>query len=732
VGNDGCAYAGLAEGSRVMLRSYRHCAPQEGDDLPLPGDLCLNAMVHQSGPQMSALLAGASDGTLRTFMFSAVPICGTLGLHCGACTAVCISGDARTVATAGEDGVVFVLRVSGLAPEVQGQHETLGAVATTGVPSSEVVMINRGEIQARIEETEALSAEASRLKVQLVEDAARLESECRERQARAQQKDQEEIQALRLRYESLQQAATAKERESLRTMKAMEASHVQSADQLEQGYDKQIRHEADRFMTLDAELQSLEARLEALHADSRRRLEQQRSRQGQELLRHMQEKDADIQRLKDLAAFSQHRFDVMLDQEGMEHDFECSELNRHHQEDLEQLRLVEYRRKKEQDSLIRGLDALEKDRERIRKEQQETQATENSLRQEADTLQRSVSNLKSEMRDREALLRDRELEIGSYKQKVSTLKKFRHVLDFRLREVAESVQPKDRMIEQHNEQLGELEAELERQLVIHRQMEGTLQQKREQAVAMAAESERLRDAVKHRERSIFRFTTDLHALATEEQDTRLWPQGIRRIYRDHVDPQRIFKDVGSLGMQELGRQVGVMQQKAASLVAKGKHTEGTCRADIGKKMEDNTELIREVDGLRVEKRSLERQLRDLEFRVALAEKRLASGRGRSAPALSNSSDQAPALTAGPAAAPAESAASRRKGGGTAAEAPRAQAPRKKPQVPRATPEERATLRKMLVAADRGGQQAQLKHIEHKLLRDHLTKLQAESRVGTAS
>jgi len=79
-------------------------------------------------------------------------------------------------------------------------------------------------------------------------------------------------------------------------------------------------------------------------------------------------------------------------------------------------------------------------------------------------------------------------------------------------------------------------------LDVQKQMEGNLDKKQQQIVALSAEGDKLREVVKQRERTIFRFTTDLHDLVMGEQDQRLWPHGLRKIYRDHVDPERIFKD----------------------------------------------------------------------------------------------------------------------------------------------------------------------------------------------
>merc|ERR1719161_162763 len=94
-----------------------------------------------------------------------------------------------------------------------------------------------------------------------------------------------------------------------------------------------------------------------------------------------------------------------------------------------------------------------------------------ALSKETNELTRNVNAMKEERREREAILRERELQIGAFKVKVNTLKKFKHVLDFRLREVQDSLQPKDQMIEHLNEDLINLEAESEKQLAMTHQMD---------------------------------------------------------------------------------------------------------------------------------------------------------------------------------------------------------------------------------------------------------------------
>merc|ERR1719387_1376943 len=123
---------------------------------------------------------------------------------------------------------------------------------------------------------------------------------------------------------------------------------------------------------------------------------------------------------------------------------------------------------------------MERDRERITREQSEQKEREATLTAEKVDLKRSVDQLQQERTERENTLRDKEAKIAAYKVKVNTLKKFKHVLDFRLREVTLSLQPKDQTIAGLQGQLRELEAEFERQLTEQRTMENTIKQQAQQ------------------------------------------------------------------------------------------------------------------------------------------------------------------------------------------------------------------------------------------------------------
>eukprot|EP00927_Polykrikos_kofoidii_P049000 TRINITY_DN43152_c0_g1_i1.p1 TRINITY_DN43152_c0_g1~~TRINITY_DN43152_c0_g1_i1.p1 ORF type:complete len:1459 (-),score=287.25 TRINITY_DN43152_c0_g1_i1:39-4415(-) len=648
----GRAFCGAVDGNKTFLRSFHNCAHMEDLEWEVPGAARPCALGHYSTPAgADTILAGTSAGSVWLCDGNAAkPRRQEFSLHVGSVNHVSVAASAGMFATGGEDGTIFILDIrdpgaaradadgvssySALSNAADANASTKDGRSRKGGKSmpyasstannSGTVMVQRAEIQSREEELQMLVTNNAALQTRLVEDAARLQNETRTRVNEARQKDQEEIQELRLRYEQLQQTSTAKEREGLRNLKNLEAMHMQRADHLEQGFDKDALQASDKYGELNAEVEQLEARWEAIREETQRQLKLQRQRQQSELHRRCAEKDAEVQKLKELIDFTQHRFDMMLDQEAMDDDLEIDELTLRFKAKMKEQSESECNLKKEQDTIKRGIEQMAKNLQQSEKEQSETILVMASLKRQQDELTASLNELKKERREREALLREKELEIGQYKVKVSTLKKFKHVLDYRLREVSHSLQPKDQMINTLNTQLRDLEAEFERQLDVQRRMEQRRDQKVEAHAKALAENAKLQETIKARDRTIFQFTSDLQELVEGERDKRKWPQSVIQIYKKHVDPKAMLKDPEELlPLEELERHIAVMEKKANILSTKEKITSTDFQNDIRQQTQENALLIQEVTELRVEQKALERVVKDLELQVHQAKTKLA-------------------------------------------------------------------------------------------------------------
>ncbi|CAE7173318.1 Cfap57, partial [Symbiodinium microadriaticum] len=171
--------------------------------------------------------------------------------------------------------------------------------------------------------------------------------------------------------------------------------------------------------------------------------------------------------------------------------------------------------------------------------------------------------------------------------------------------VSTSLQPKDSLIKKLNEDLNDLETEFDRQLLEQRQLEAQIVSRRQKAGILAQETEELKAQVREKDAQIRRFTSDVHHLVTEETDLSVWPREIRRLYHQHVEGD--LRGQGRLPLEDMLRQMRVVERQVTSLAAKGNQIRAMGKLDLQTKANENATLVQELNQLRMLKSSLQRK-----------------------------------------------------------------------------------------------------------------------------
>merc|ERR1719456_1495020 len=447
---------------------------------------------------------------------------------------------------------------------------------------ADVVLVYRSDFQKQDEKIEMLTGDLATLQGALSSQVEEIRKECDERTSMARRSDQEEISELRQRYDGLMQASQAKEREHLRIIKSLEASHCSAAEQLESLYEKKIAHDADRYNELQEDRTRLEGSIEQMRGELQKEFDREKHVIQQEWQKQMDDKQLEVNKLKDRMAYLEHRYEAMLSMEEADHELETEKRKMEFDVELKTQVKKETLMRKEQDSLIRGLDMMMKDKEKVAKEQADAAHQIRRLATEGEELKRQVQGLQKERKQQEKRITD-------YKQKVSTLKKFKYVLDFRLREVSESLMRKERQIEQLKAQLQDTEAEFEKQLNTQQHLQQTMEL-RNQKIAQ------LQEEVKKQESSV--------------------KAKVKKLYHKYVKKERTTAKSDTRGVEEITKQMGLMEKKITSFAVKSERAELACKTDTQRKALENSLLIHELNELRYEKKNLESKLRNYELQMS--------------------------------------------------------------------------------------------------------------------
>jgi len=618
----GSLICAAVENNKTFLRPFRKVeydnssglAMRESQaDLMLPQGTRICSLIHAGDDGASTtLIASTSQGTVMVFPYPLEDsVFDEHGLHVGACGHIALSCDGRSLMSVGGDGGVFVLNLKGLA-RAEGEGDDGGRAA-------DVVLINSSTITEQKRYISKMEQENRLLSQELESRVERIQAEHDAEMKAKRERDRREIADLTRKLEAANNTVSQKDREGLRVIKSLEASHVAAADQLEALYEKKIAFEAERYTALQSEINEVHKEREKIEDRARVEFDKEKLRIQAEVERQRHALQVEIDKLQQRLEFAQHHYQAILFMTEQDHNEEVSLIHRSNVEEVAKHKSTVHQLKKEADALCRGLDLMEKDKDQISKAQVDSHRKIEKLEFEVQALKKTVEGLHVERKEREATLVEKEKKIGEYKVKVSTLKKFKNVLDHRLREVSDSLQPKDRQITRLKAQLVELEGEFEKTLADQRTLQANVEVKQQNIERLQGEVSKLADTVRARDRVAEQFRNDLMRVV-ENPDLREWPGTIKVMYRRYVLEDKVAGkgdkgDQHERTLEELDRQMRLMEKKIRSLAVKGGRRELACKQDLQKKAKENSELIWELNELRAEKKSMSSALKNLELRL---------------------------------------------------------------------------------------------------------------------
>lgn len=120
-----------------------------------------------------------------------------------------------------------------------------------------------------------------------------------------------------------------------------------------------------------------------------------------------------------------------------------------------------------------------------------------------------------------------------------------------------------------------------------------------------------KNQTKQKEKTIQCFVNDIHKIV-QQKDEKSYVTGLMRIYENYVKKysdeilEKKKKDPETI--EELDRQLKYMEKSIGTLKQNTGKNESNTKINIKKKTKENTELIHELNELRVRKRELENEL----------------------------------------------------------------------------------------------------------------------------
>ncbi len=311
-------------------------------------------------------------------------------------------------------------------------------------------------------------------------------------------------------------------------------------------------------------------------------------------------------------------FEVQLDQQGEEYETEISELKGSGEMALAAEKARSAHLKGQTLLLRKRFQTLSNEIQRRDVEIADLKKDLTSFQLSDTEARHAMQHLQTELRDRDAMLSEKEKRIFELKQQNKELDKFKYVLDYKVREMRQELEPRDVLISDMRDQIASMDAELEDDHRVKQNLERQLKDATLRAKSVGGEVGRLRERMGKAESFNRAIVASVHNIV-HDLGIKEWPDAIRTMYHqfcaeeaDELDEELGVKSQQAMLRDEMSRQREHLEKTVQSL----KRTMGVNSTIAVKeqqtKLQENVELIGEINELRQENRLLAAKVTQLQ------------------------------------------------------------------------------------------------------------------------
>ncbi|KAH7816236.1 putative WD repeat-containing protein 65 [Monocercomonoides exilis] len=562
-----------------------------------------------------ALVAGMAKGMLRIYAWpltetfardttkpdsAIVPVCDEYIAHAASVTSACASGDGSVMLTAGDDGVLFVWLV---------QPIDFGRVRPAKLPEPasfwDANIISKAALEEQHQKMITLQNKIKELSFHTESLLLRTEKQNNSRLAAEKRKHEEILGSKQALIKTLEMQAHESKVKYEQKVSELEEQHLQATDELEEVYEKDVEAKQQMIVRLKEEKTELQKKFD----QTVQQMQEQFSWKEDRIKKHYEQIDQQNQKafdaLKEEMKALADKYETALRQQTEESMEEITQVKGTHEEELNRERV----RRRDMDENIlylqtqlrQAIDAvppLQSERMEMQKKYADAKATVEQLRAELRAQDVRMSEHEESITDKETL-------ILRLKKQNQELDKFKFVLDYKIRELEKTIEPKNEQIAALEEQIEEMDAELEKEHRHGAAMDAELVEKQRRMDVLKDENRQLKTKTTKQARLIERFSHDLTQLV--QQEPRVWIEEFPTLSQTFLageGPHDTTPQMDSEKLKEFGRQREYLEQSVKVLKEDLNRHKSKGRRDVLEKLDENIQLIEEINELRKEKRAL--------------------------------------------------------------------------------------------------------------------------------
>eukprot|EP00668_Euglena_longa_P029544 GGOE01036896.1.p1 GENE.GGOE01036896.1~~GGOE01036896.1.p1 ORF type:complete len:1223 (+),score=435.55 GGOE01036896.1:45-3713(+) len=559
------------------------------------GDFPLMSLSLATNHRM--LFGGSEDGSVHVYTMPLQQGAAqeVVSAHSAPISRLALTYDESTLFTVGDDCTLYVYDVK----------DKDGRSAKREVTFAEEILISRPDLEEKNASIAELRAKVEELRLDMDYQQRRREIKHEEMVKQLTDQFSDERDKLLAKYEQLLAIKNEQDINFTEMRRDMMEKHRAESGKLEMDYQQQLQSSEEHITKLKREVESMKRDLQqqlatkdAVMDKARREMEEN----FQEALAVEKEMNETLrQEQKDLG----REHDEIRRQLELDTDVEIEEIKEKYETRLQSEREAFLRLKGENGIMRKKFNTLQKDINDKNEEINGLFETQNSLDQKIKGLEKDIEALKNEIRERDETIGDKEKRIYDLKKKNQELEKFKFVLDYKIKELKSQIEPRQDEIAQAKQKIKEMDSELERYHQNNLNLVLTINDLKlkidGQQKEIRALSNKLKDAETYRNR----IRNDLSELANIIQDPKALKESVKKLYQKHVkDKVREPEDMEEDLQREYNRQRDYLEKTVDSLKRKLVKDADTHKSDNNRIMNENVILIKEINELRRELKTL--------------------------------------------------------------------------------------------------------------------------------
>jgi WD40 repeat protein len=506
------------------------------------------------------LFVGTTNGTIRVFNW---PIRTasfneyTVHDRSASVTHLILAGN-KYLFSAGSDGTLFALAVN-----IAGDLESM-KVDTTLFNMDSILV-------AKEDYEEKLTAIADLLK-KVDEDRSNASYELNsernvwtEKLRHAQQSTQDQMEAERVRYETIQHEHEQYIKETIEDREKLEREHQLMTKEMENQFEHKLALEMERFDQLSEETEFMKQKYEQvikkMNEDNIAHNHQMKNAHALDI----QNLNAKIKQLHQDLKYNAEKFEEVLAQQEGEYEGELTKVKEQAKLDIQKEQTTLAMKEGHLGKQKNVMDGMRKKVTKMEEAQKKQEDEYKVLLGKYTTLQETLKHFENHLDEREFALADKEQTILSLQCHNRTLDNFRFVLDNRISQLTEDQGPILEHVDRLERHISKVYEELVTELEKKKEASRLLAQKDIKIEICNSEIHKLRAAYKDAENICNSFARDLENAVKFSNHADDWEDAVKKLYRLYCKNEKDSKKSEAVTTSTSSKTKGDSAPKKASV-----------------------------------------------------------------------------------------------------------------------------------------------------------------------